>query len=794
MTQYGRIQSGGGVNTYFNNTQLSDVVFRTDSLTNNLVLGNYNIANPGGTKGAIYISNNSLGVKCIPDYGNYSLDVSGNANCQSNLTIGNDLNVENDVHVLNNITASNGTTFVGTAIIQNNLKRVSRIFNNVYIISYDSDRYILEVDLAYSSSIVKNALIKINASYYNVLSITKTASSIQLALDTPLTLMGAIAGSYVDVTVIRDIPDFGLDNFISTPILVSSYQYSSDNLQVIIQGTIVDDTYTSYLNDALPIHISIQPTNNQSTFDRYAGFVIISQVQYDILTMSITMTIQNIFQTPITTIDSIISRGFFSMFYTRTTTSANPIINEYGLHFGRFTSTENQTKNNIAIGIRNTNNTDLSSYTIYPISPLSFITIANHTYTVNKLYMWGSSIVMDINASASQYPIITTGVSDVTYQLIGSVVKLVSLEIITPYFILLNIDPTDAQSLSIFNQLQQTKDGMLYIIDNWFSGTTAVIYTEENTHSIGVYNPNIIFNSTPDTSAHRIVVIPYQFHSILQLGTEISDLFVLNSFAVGTNKISATDKLNVNGTLNLGNKLTFNDASGSFYQQYSQSNNYMDFNGRVKLYSDHFYSNFPGIFNGNVTASDFHQVSDQRLKTNICTSDPATDLDKILQIKVRDFSYKATPEKWNKGVIAQEVEKIIPEVVDEINGFSANVCVWACFIGFDTFILLNPETKKPSCDLDEQRFRENTEMRIIYNNVYHDIQITKFNKSTESFTFALIHSSHSMPVTIGDNFFIYGSKGTYKTVNYNYLFTMCINSIKTLHEQVQTLASLQNNK
>ena len=783
MAQYGRIQSGGGVNAHFNNTKLSDVVFRTDSLNNNLILGNYNNANPNNTKGAIYISNNSLGIKCIPNHSNYSIDIAGNANCQSNLTIQNNLNVNNDLAILNNITASNGTTFLGTTIIQNNLKRVSSIFNNVHIISYDSMNHVVEIDLAYSSSITKNALLKINAAYYNVISISKTLTSILVQLDANLTAV--TGGSHVDIIVIRDVPDFGQDNFIYTPVLVTSYQYSSDNMQVVIEGTIADNTYTSYLNNALPIHISIQQTNNQSAFDQYAGLVIISQVQYNLLNMTISMTIQNIFQTPITTINSILSSGYFSMFYTRTTTtSANPIINEYGLHFGRFTSSENQTKNNIAIGIRNTNNTNLGSYTIYPISPLSFITIANRRYTVNKLYMWGGSIVMDINATSSQYPIISTGVSDVTYQLIGNVVKLLSLEIVTPYFVLLNIDPTDANSLLIFNQLQQAKSGMMYIIDNWFSGTTAVIYTDNTTYSIGVYNPNINFNNTPNTSAHSIVVIPYQFHSILQIGTEISDLFVLNSFAVGTNKVSATDKLTVNGTMNLGNKVTFNDASGSFYQQFNnQSNNYMDFNGRVKLYSDHFYSNFPGIFNGNVTATDFNQVSDQRLKTNICASDPVADLAKILQIQVRDFAYKATPEKWNKGVIAQEIEKIVPEVVDEINGFSANVCLWARFVEFDTFILLNPETD--SSDL----FSESAEMRVIYNNVYHDIQITKCNKNAGSFTFQLIHSSNDISVTIGDSVFIYGSKGNYKTVNYNHLFTMCINSIKTLHDQVIVLSS-----
>jgi hypothetical protein len=67
-----------------------------------------------------------------------------------------------------------------------------------------------------------------------------------------------------------------------------------------------------------------------------------------------------------------------------------------------------------------------------------------------------------------------------------------------------------------------------------------------------------------------------------------------------------------------------------------------------------------GNFSGSVTAADFTIPSDKRLKENIQTVDSA--LDKISKLRGVYFT-KIGSERRNLGVIAQEIEEIIPEVV-----------------------------------------------------------------------------------------------------------------------------------
>ena len=73
------------------------------------------------------------------------------------------------------------------------------------------------------------------------------------------------------------------------------------------------------------------------------------------------------------------------------------------------------------------------------------------------------------------------------------------------------------------------------------------------------------------------------------------------------------------------------------------------------------------IFSGDVTT--YGSASDERLKENIEPIDNA--LAKVLEINGYTFNYKDNPEKRLPGVIAQEIEKVLPEVVynaDNVNG------------------------------------------------------------------------------------------------------------------------------
>jgi len=74
------------------------------------------------------------------------------------------------------------------------------------------------------------------------------------------------------------------------------------------------------------------------------------------------------------------------------------------------------------------------------------------------------------------------------------------------------------------------------------------------------------------------------------------------------------------------------------------------------------YENGSAIFNGDVTTNG--NASDERLKENIVPLDKG--LGTVEQIKTYKFNYKDRPEDTLPGVIAQEIEKVLPEVVYDI--------------------------------------------------------------------------------------------------------------------------------
>jgi hypothetical protein len=68
---------------------------------------------------------------------------------------------------------------------------------------------------------------------------------------------------------------------------------------------------------------------------------------------------------------------------------------------------------------------------------------------------------------------------------------------------------------------------------------------------------------------------------------------------------------------------------------------------------------------GNVTAIDFNSTSDQTLKINIEKLNNSIEI--LKQINPVSFNWKDNGDK-SYGVIAQELEKILPELVKDNNG------------------------------------------------------------------------------------------------------------------------------
>ena len=74
------------------------------------------------------------------------------------------------------------------------------------------------------------------------------------------------------------------------------------------------------------------------------------------------------------------------------------------------------------------------------------------------------------------------------------------------------------------------------------------------------------------------------------------------------------------------------------------------------------------VANGNITAfgSTFMNVSDERLKRDVHTI--SESIDRVLELRPTEFVWKDN-NKQDVGFIAQEVEELLPEVVETSKGF-----------------------------------------------------------------------------------------------------------------------------
>lgn len=70
---------------------------------------------------------------------------------------------------------------------------------------------------------------------------------------------------------------------------------------------------------------------------------------------------------------------------------------------------------------------------------------------------------------------------------------------------------------------------------------------------------------------------------------------------------------------------------------------------------------------GDVSALTFAASSDRKLKQNISYTTPASDLANILSIKPATYQFKSAPEDDRRGVIAQDLQLVAPELVKTVH-------------------------------------------------------------------------------------------------------------------------------
>lgn len=205
----------------------------------------------------------------------------------------------------------------------------------------------------------------------------------------------------------------------------------------------------------------------------------------------------------------------------------------------------------------------------------------------------------------------------------------------------------------------------------WATNTTGIHYNEGNV-GIGSDNPdqllvikqddNKITRFDGDGIAMKSGYITLS-GAVAQQGSvaigSSTDAHGTASFAMGTNT-----KTTKNYSMAIGSNLT-NNVPNSLVVGAGRTNDSYLFLVAGNASTDAFTVNYQGIC---TSAGSFTQNSDRRLKTNITPLEKS--IDKIMKLNGVTFNWDKTvrpsaPTTLQYGFIAQEIEKVIPELVSE---------------------------------------------------------------------------------------------------------------------------------
>ena len=188
-------------------------------------------------------------------------------------------------------------------------------------------------------------------------------------------------------------------------------------------------------------------------------------------------------------------------------------------------------------------------------------------------------------------------------------------------------------------------------------------------YSIGT-NDNVTF------SGHSVTAIRYLATSNIAVGTyspayraDIQSLVATSARVKSLGTAATHDavlRLEVGGT-SANSKVNFGDSGsdnvGSIIYRHSNDTLYLRAGGADRAYLNSTGLNVTGtiVSSGSITTSaDFNTTSDNRVKEDIVRIEGA--LDKVEKLSGYTFTYSQTKQR-STGVIAQEVQEVLPEAV-----------------------------------------------------------------------------------------------------------------------------------
>ncbi|MDB5248028.1 MAG: hypothetical protein JWQ40_2422, partial [Segetibacter sp.] len=179
---------------------------------------------------------------------------------------------------------------------------------------------------------------------------------------------------------------------------------------------------------------------------------------------------------------------------------------------------------------------------------------------------------------------------------------------------------------------------------------------------------------------------------------------------------------------------------------------------------------------GGVLASHFYAYSDERIKTEIQDVDSSANLSLINNLRVTDYNYKdylANGLQRKRGLVAQEVTQVFPQVVSQKPGFIPDIFSMAERTTINNDCLLVALKEK------HQLLTDDIVRLYTTDNKYRDVEVNVMDE----FSFTVADWKESP-----QNLFVYGKyTDDIHVLDYNEVFCTGISAIQELSKQVDEL-------
>lgn len=645
---YGWFEPGGGVNKYFLSTQMIDVLLRSSSTNNNIVIGNG--SNPSATA-AIYVQQNNVGIRRLPDP-SYSLDTMGVARADTWVTQGWFASASNTGFASSNVLSTADGLSRTRVVVAESVLNYKCVLSNVTVssIHYNNDNsYDMALALSHSSlleNITPDVILSVNDVLYKVIRLDafNTFTIAPFFNDAPSTLLPFQNGDVIPT--LNVLQNYQRDPF-SSSTLISWFTITS----LAITSSYQIAVGAQFLSPSDAANVFAGQYYSLSDEDAINNIVCLQSVVWItplVAMLYLSTTDKTSF--PIYTLSGGVGSNIALILLDVILPS---MVEDTNVSIGTYVSPNNSFQNVLITGSK----LDTFAYSQEnATNTVNSIKVNGVTsYDITNVFVNADNQVLATLGQATQYKFATKG--NITYTLNGLPFRL-------------NAPPTlVAAGVYRYFVTDQSQGGktLQKMIDQGYVGQHVmfacrdIVTRIQDIVAVGQQGPyldlcvNIAYVPT-------VLLVPFKATILTSLGKD--RCYVNNSLSIGTRV--TTETLTVNGNASITNGLYLRDETSSVpFSLINYVNDQLYLGSGIVVTPSNIVLQNNAIVKGNLVVENVLSYSDQRLKKEIEPADTSHDLELIRSLDLKKFRMMTDPANTLKkrGLIAQDVEKIMPELV-----------------------------------------------------------------------------------------------------------------------------------